>query len=88
MLTLDKVYHAQYVLKEAIRETDVIYGKSFEIGELKFSFGTDQTLMLYVRGNAVLFDVGGFSQLPADLSVELGCGTLKYFLGYGIIFSV
>ncbi len=25
MLTLDKVYHAQYVLKEAIRETDVIY---------------------------------------------------------------
>lgn len=25
MLTLDKVYHAQYVLKEAIRETDIIY---------------------------------------------------------------
>ena len=25
MLTLDKVYHAQYVLKEATRETDVIY---------------------------------------------------------------
>lgn len=25
MLTLDKVYHAHYVLKEAIRETDIIY---------------------------------------------------------------
>lgn len=25
MLTLDKVYHAQYVLREAIRETDIIY---------------------------------------------------------------
>ena len=25
MLTLDKVYHAHYVLKDAIRETDIIY---------------------------------------------------------------
>lgn len=25
MLTLDKVYHAQYVLRDAIRETDIIY---------------------------------------------------------------
>ncbi len=25
MLTLDKVYHAQYVLKDAARNTDIIY---------------------------------------------------------------
>ena len=25
MLTLDKVYHAQYVLKDAIRQTDIIH---------------------------------------------------------------
>lgn len=28
MLTLDKVYHARYVLKDAIRQTDVIYSPS------------------------------------------------------------
>lgn len=32
MLTLDKVYHAQYVLKEAIRETDVIYAPKIKQG--------------------------------------------------------
>ncbi len=34
MLTLDKVYHAQYVLREAIRETDIIHSPTLskEIG--------------------------------------------------------
>lgn len=32
MLTLDKVYHASYVLKEAIRETDIIYATKLKPG--------------------------------------------------------
>ena len=32
MLTLDKVYHASYVLKEAIRETDIIYAPKIKPG--------------------------------------------------------
>ena len=32
MLTLDKVYHASYVLKEAIRETDIIYAPKLKPG--------------------------------------------------------
>ena len=32
MLTLDKVYHASYVLKEAIRETDIIYAPKLKAG--------------------------------------------------------
>lgn len=32
MLTLDKVYHAQYVLKEAIRQTDMIYAPKIKAG--------------------------------------------------------
>lgn len=32
MLTLDKVYHASYVLKEAIRETDIIYAPKLKKG--------------------------------------------------------
>ncbi len=32
MLTLDKVYHASYVLKEAIRETDIIYAPKIKAG--------------------------------------------------------
>ena len=32
MLTLDKVYHAQYVLKEAIRQTDMIYAPKIKSG--------------------------------------------------------
>ena len=32
MLTLDKIYHASYVLKEAIRETDIIYAPKLKAG--------------------------------------------------------
>ena len=70
---------------DGFQEIEVFSGKSFSEGELSFSFETDGTLLLFVRGNAVMFDPDGFSQITADLSFTNGCGTLKYFLNYGII---
>ncbi len=79
-----------YCLREGadgFKETDVIYGKQFSEGELAFTFETDTVLMLLVRGNAVKFDFSydAPTALDGDLSLEKGCGTLKYFLNYGII---
>ncbi len=73
---------------DGFHETEVICGERFTEGELSFSFETDGTLLLFVRGNAVMFDIDGFSQINADLSFANGCGTLKYFLDYGIILSL
>ena len=70
---------------DGFRETEVISGKSFTEGELSFTFETDGVLTLCVRGNDILIDPLSLSALPADLHLEMGCGTLKYFLGYGII---
>ncbi len=77
-----------YCLREkedGLRETDVIFGRAFAEGELAFAYETDDTLMLFVRGIAVKFEFGEVSALRADLCVEKGCGTLKYFLDRDII---
>ncbi len=71
--------------EDGFRETDVFYGKKFDVGELTFSYETDEVLMMLARGCAVKFDFGETVALRADLALEKGCGTLKYFLNYGII---
>ena len=38
MLTLDKVYHANYVLKDVARETDIIYSPTCAINFLASKF--------------------------------------------------
>ncbi len=71
--------------EDGLRETDVVCGKTFAEGELAFSYEADNTLMLFVRGLTVKFEFGEVSALRADLCIEKGCGTLKYFLDYDII---
>ncbi len=77
-----------YCLREqadGFHETEVLCGDRFEVGELSFAYVTDEALLLYVRGHAVLFDVRGTTAASSDLLLEKPCGTLKYFLNDGII---
>ena len=63
MLTIDKVYHAQQVLKEAIRETDVIYAPKIKDGAEVFL----KTENLQVTGS---FKVRGAYYKISQLSDE------------------
>ena len=41
MLTLDKIYHASYVLKEIVRPTDMIKAVNLSDGTLNYSSPND-----------------------------------------------
>lgn len=63
MLTLDKIYHAAFVLKNVIRKTDMIYAKDLHsAGEIYL-----KTENLQVTGS---FKVRGASYKISQLSEE------------------
>lgn len=83
----ERVY-CMWEIADGFHETNVIYGKQFSEKELSFVYETDETLTLFVRGSVVTFGFEDTFALESDLTLQKGCGTLKYFLDYGIILSL
>lgn len=72
-------------LPDGLRETNVICGKFFSVGEFSFVYEADDVLTLFVRGNTLQFDPADTCKQESGIRFEKACGTLKYFLNYGII---
>ncbi len=82
-LNAETVYACEEI-STGLRETEVVFAKSFAVGNLKFNYEGSGKLYLLAEGVAVEFDFENYA-LGGDLFVESGSGGLKYFLKNGII---
>lgn len=68
-----------------LQRTNVVFGKTAEIGGMRFEYETRGKLALISCGVVVEFDFEGNAALGADLFIGAESGGLKYFLDRGII---
>ncbi len=69
-------------------ETELVFGKSFTVGGIDFTFESEEKLSFLAEGVVVEVDFTAPEALGADLFIGTGDAGLKFFLGYGIIYAI
>lgn len=67
-------------VETGLRETELVFQKSFTCGELTFLYDGRSKLILFAEELAVEFDFGEHVSIGGDLFVSEAGGSLKYFL--------